>query len=141
MNGPFFGGGEMNGPGFPGVRVTPNQGYTPTPNSEPMGAETGTPVRTRWYSRPVAVGASQIIVSGTRENKVALLTPPLVGFTFYVGEAGVTPDTGMALIPGQVTEFPMPGFQELWVVHDCPVSLRLQVQITPILAAERERRL
>lgn len=139
MFGPPGGGGEFGG-GFPGARLTPNGGYQPTPNSEPMGAETGTPVRTRMYSRPLAPGDSVQIVSGTRENKAVFITPPDVGFTVFIGEAGVTPDTGQALLPGTANQIFLPGFQEVYAVHNAPVSLRLHIQVTAILAAERERR-
>jgi hypothetical protein len=129
----------MNGV-FPGTRVTP--GYQPTPNSEPMGSITGTQVRTRLYSFPILAGALPVmIVQGTRENKVALITPPSVGFTVYVGDAGVSPLTGMALIPGTANEIVLGGFQEVYAVTDAPVLLRVQIQVAPILLAERERRL
>jgi hypothetical protein len=131
--------GEMGGVGPAGVRVSP--GYQPTPNSEPMGSITGVPVRTRLYSFPLLAGASVQIISGTRENKIVLITPPDVGFTVYVGEAGVTPQTGFALQPGTEKEIILAGFQEIYAVSDAPVTLRLQIEVAPILLAERERRL
>lgn len=141
MSGAFGHGGEMGVPGaFPGTRVTP--GYSqPTPNSEPMGSITGTPVRPRMYSVPVQPGASMQIVAETRENKVVIITPPDVGFTVYVGDAGVTPQTGMALIGGQTNELILPGFQPVHAVTDAPVMLRINIFVGPILLAERERRL
>jgi hypothetical protein len=134
MSGPFDGANY-----FSSARVTP--GAQPTPNSEPMGAITGTPVRTRTFSRPVQPGAAQVIVSETRENRIAFITTPAVGFTFFVGEAGVTPDVGMPLAPGQVTEVPLPGFQPLYICHNGPVPIRVGIAISAILMAERERRL
>lgn len=131
--------GGMGGIGPSGVRHTP--GYQPTPNSEPMGAITGTPVRTRLYSFPLLPGQAVQIISGTRENKIALITPPNVGFTVYVGDAGVTAQTGFALQPGVEKEIILAGFQEIYAVSDAPIMLRLQIEIAPILLAERERRL
>lgn len=141
MAGSFGHGGEMGTPGaFTGTRVTPPYSQ-PTPNSEPMGSITGTPVRPRMYSVPLQPGGSMQIVGPTRENKVVLITPPNVGFMVYVGDAGVTPQTGMALIPGQSNELVLPGLQEVHAVTDCPVALRINIFVGPILLAERERRL
>ena len=140
MSGAFGHGGEMGMPGaFPGTRVTPPYSQ-PTPNSEPMGSITGTPVRPRMYSVPLQAGASMQIIGETRENKIILITPPDVGFTVYVGDAGVTPGTGMALIPGQANELVVPGFMPVHAVSDCPVALRINIFVGPILLAERERR-
>lgn len=137
----FGHGGEMGMPGaFPGTRVTP--GYSqPTPNSEPLGSITGVPVRPRMYSVPVAPGVAMQIIGETRENKIILLTPPDIGFTFYVGEGGVTPLVGMALLPGQSNELVVPGFMPVYAAHDAPFVLRLNIFVGPILLAERERRL
>lgn len=134
------GGGDIGMPGaFPGTRVTP--GYSqPTPNSEPMGSITGTPVRPRMYSVPVQPGAGMQIIGETRENKIIQITPPDVGFTVFVGDAGVTTQTGMALIGGQVNELVIPGFMPIFAVHDSPVVLRINIFVGPILLAERERR-
>jgi hypothetical protein len=141
MAGGFGHGGEMGAPGvFPGTRVTPNYSQ-PTPNSEPLGSITGVPVRPRMYSVPVAPGAAMQIIGETRENKIILLTPPDIGFTFFVGEGGVTPDVGMALLPGQSNELVVPGFMPVFAVHNCPFVLRINVFVGPILMAERERRL
>ena len=144
MAGPFglFGPGDMGGApgGITGTRST--QGYQPTPNSEPMGSITGVPVRTRAYALPLVAGSNPIVIApGTRENKVVLITPPDVGFMVFVGDSGVTPLNGFALIPGTQNEFPLPGFQELYAVTNAPVTLIVQITITPILLAERERRL
>jgi len=143
MAGAFGGFGDpggMGGIGPSGVRHTP--GYQPTPNSEPMGSITGTPVRTRLYSFPLLPGPTAVqIISETRENKIALVTPPNVGFTVYIGDAGVTPQTGFALQPGVEKEIILAGFQQVFAVSDAPVMLRLQIEVAPILLAERERRL
>ncbi len=131
---------DFGNPFVPGVRSTP--GYQPTPNSEPMGSITGVPVRTRLYSVPLLPGSSVQIVPPTRENRVALITTPAVGFTVYVAsDGGASADTGMALPAGQTTEVIIPGFQEIYAITDAPVTLRISIQIAPILLAERERRL
>lgn len=139
---------EMMGtPPVAGVRSTPN--FQPAPNSQPLGALSGAPPRTHFYSRPVipasAVGVNRQeqtrIVLGTPENRVAILTAPLVGWTIYIGDSGVSPQTGLALPPGLAYEVILPGLQDVYAVTDAPVYLSLQVQIAPVLMAERQRRL
>lgn len=130
-----------------GVRATPN--FVPAPNSEPLGAITGAPPRTRLYSRMVATQASvgvnggeaTQVVTGTANNRLAILTAPLVGWSIYIGDSGVTPDTGLQLTPGLAYEVILPGLQELYAVTDAPVPIALQVQVASVLMAERERRL
>jgi hypothetical protein len=119
-----------------GIRATP--GVTPSPNSKPLGAKTGAPPRTQFYNRPIGPAATQL-VAGTAENRVAILTAPLIGFTVFIGMPGVTPLTGLALPPGLNYEAILPGLQELWAVTDSPVPVAVQVQVAPVLMAERER--
>ncbi|OHD23639.1 MAG: hypothetical protein A2Y38_01420 [Spirochaetes bacterium GWB1_59_5] len=134
-------------PGFPGVRTTP--GFEPAPNAEPLGALTGAPPRTKFYSRPVipavavGVGGNEAtqIVDGTAANRVAVLLAPDVGFTIFIGPSGVSPATGLALPPGQPYEAILVGLQDLYAVSNAPVWLPLQVQVAPVLMAERERKL
>ena len=100
------GGGFGNPGGIVGVRATPNQ--MPAPNSEPLGAKTGAPPRVRFYSTLVipfsAIGVRGAeptqIIPPTPPNRVCILTAPLVSFTIYIGESGVSPATGLALTPG-----------------------------------------
>lgn len=132
--------GEMGGIGPAGFRVTPSYSQ-PTPNSEPMGAITGTPVRPRMYSLPLQAGAAMQIIGETRENRLVLITPPNVAFTIFVGDAGVTPDVGLPLIGGQSNEIVLPGYVSLFAVSNSPVVLRIGIFVGPILMAERERRL
>ena len=115
--------------------------WQPTPNSRPEGSITGTPVRTVLRSMPLLPGVSVMIAPGTRENRVLVVTPPNVAFTVFVGDPGVTPQTGYACAGGAETEIPLVGFQEVHAVSNAPVTLRLQIKITSILAAETERRL
>jgi hypothetical protein len=137
------------GPGLgliPGARVTP--AFQPTPNSEPLGALTGAPVRTILRSYQIipssAVGArgneATLIVPETAANRVIILLAPTVNFRIYVGDSGVNPGIGFALPPGQPYETILPGLQGLYAVTDAPVFLRLQVQIAPILYAEQQRK-
>jgi hypothetical protein len=135
--------GEMGHSFIPGVRHTP--GYQPTPNSEPLGSETGAPPRPRWFSMQVAPygtkNAPVLIAPETRDNRIVTVVSPSVGFTVYVGDAGVSPLNGYALSPGVSDDFALVGFQSLYAVTDAPVFLRLQIKIFSILLAERERRL
>lgn len=134
------------GPLIPGARSTP--GYQPTPNSEPTGYLTGAPVRTILRSYQIipasAVGVNNneavLIVPATPSNRVISLLAPLVNFRIYIGDSGVTPQTGFALPPGQPYETVIPGLQDIYAVTDAPVYLRLQVQIAMILFAEQQRK-
>jgi hypothetical protein len=131
---------------IPGARVTP--AFQPTPNSEPLGALTGAPVRTILRSYQIipasAVGLkgneATLIVPPTAPNRVIILLAPTVNFNIYIGASGVDPKVGFALPQGQPYETILPGLQELYAVTDAPVYLRLQVQIAPILYAEQQRK-
>jgi hypothetical protein len=130
-------------PGLPGVRATPNV-YEPAPNAEPVGANTGAPPQTQFTSRlvvPASVGKGPTqLVGPSPENRVALITAPAVGFTVYIGDASVTPDTGLPLTPGIPVEALLVGLQPLYAVTDAPVYLRVGLQISIVLAAERQRK-
>lgn len=145
----MMGGGGFGNPGpviQGGLRATPGQ--MPAPNSEPLGARTGAPPRVEFYSTLVipfaAVGSNGVeatqIVPPTPPNRVVVLTPPLVQFTVYIGKSGVSPQNGLALTPGLNYEALLVGLQELYAVTDAPVYLPLQIQISPVLFAERERK-
>ncbi len=126
------------GPGFPGVRSTP--GYQPTPNSEPVGYQTGAPPRTRMFSLSLPAGTTPIqIIQGTPENRIVILTAPNVAFTIFIGNEGVDTRTGFALPAGLAQEIPIVGLQDIYAVTDAPVPLRLQVIVSSILLAERQR--
>jgi hypothetical protein len=138
--------GDMGGGQAPGTRATPQM---PTPNSEPLGSLTGAPPHVRFYSTSVipysAVGVKGTeptqIVPGTSPNRVVTLTAPLVMYTIYIGDSGVSPSNGLALTPGLSYDATLVGLQELFAVTDAPFYMRLQIQIAPILFAERERKL
>ena len=68
------------------------------------------------------------------------LTAPHVGFAIYIGDSGVSPANGLALPPGRDYVVQLVGLQELYAVTDAPVYLPLQIQVSPILFAERERK-
>jgi len=131
---------------IPGVRMTP--AFRPTPNSEPLGALTGAPVRTIFRSyqvipaSAVGVGGNEAtqIVPPTAANRLVVLLAPAVNFRIYIGDSGVTPLTGFALPVGQPYDAVIPGLQDIYAVTDAPVFLRLQVQIAPILYAEQQRK-
>jgi hypothetical protein len=128
-----------------GVRAQP--GVAPAPNSQPAGARTGAPPRTKLYSRQVmpfsALGTNSneatLIISGTPENRVSILTAPLVGFRIYIGDSGVSPQTGLALPPGLAYDVPLVGLQDVYAVTDAPVYLPLQILISIVLMAEQQR--
>jgi hypothetical protein len=141
------GGADLGNPSpgiIPGVRTTPNV-YEPAPNAEPVGADTGAPPRTQFFSRLVVPASTTkdnatLLVLGTPENRVALITAPAVGFTVYIGDSGVSPDNGAPLTPGVPYEAILPGLQPLYAVTDAPVYLRVGVQVAIVLAAERQRK-
>jgi hypothetical protein len=139
------GSGVLGGPRA-GSRSTPNQ--VPTPNSEPLGAKTGAPPRVRFYSTKIipftAIGVRGAeptqIIPPTPPNRLITLTAPFVGFTIYIGDSGVSPTTGLALPPGRDYQAQLVGLQELYAVTDAPIYMTLQIQVSPILFAERERK-
>lgn len=130
-----------------GVRATP--GFEPTPNSEPTGSLTGAPPRSRAFQARVipnsAVGVRRAtptqLAPATRENRIVNILAPAVGFTVYIGEAGVTPGTGFPVPPGVPYDYLLVGNQELFAVTDAPVYLQVGVQISSVLLADRERKL
>jgi hypothetical protein len=131
---------------IPGARLTPT--WQPTPNSEPAGALTGAPIRTIFRSyqiipaSAVGVGGNEAtqIVPPTASNRLIVMLAPAVNFRIYIGESGVSPNTGFALPVGQPYDAILPGLQGLYAVTDAPVYLKLSVQISIILAAEQQRK-
>jgi hypothetical protein len=126
----------LGGPAFPGVRATP--AFTPAPNSEPTGALQGVPPRTKHFRRDITDDAQQIVMA-TPENRVVFLTAPLVGYTIWIGDSSVNPQNGLALPPGLTYDTPLLGLQDLYAVTDAPVSIPLQIQVSIVLMAERQR--
>lgn len=114
--------------------------YHPEPNSAPLGALTGAPPRTVVKSIMVLPGTEPtLIAEETRNSRIVQLTAPLVGFTIFVGDAGVNTMNGLSLPLGLAYDIPLPGFQPLYAVTDSPVLLRMNVVISSILVGDIER--
>lgn len=124
---------------------TVSSGAAPAPNSEPLGARTGAPVRTALKSVQVAPAGgpsgSTLVVEPTRESRVITFVAPLVDFSIFIGDAGVQPGGGLSLPPGLPYDIVLPGLQPLYAVTNAPVYLSLRVQIAPILIGDNQRRL
>lgn len=80
------------------------------------------------------------IVPADPASRVIVLTAPLVGFTIFVGDAGVQTNGGLALPRGLPYEFVLPGMQELFAITDAPVFLPVVIQAAAILVGDRQRR-
>ena len=112
-----------------------------SPNSQPTGAKAGVPAYTRLYSRQVTQTAQQIVLP-TSENRIITLLAPLVGEPISIGtDAGVTAGgaAGVTLPPGVAYTITLVGLQELYAITSSPTALPLQIQVSIILMAERER--
>lgn len=116
--------------------------YQPEPNSQPLGAGTGAPprviVRALMISPFGAPGGATLVVEPSRASRIATFTAPLVGFSIFIGDAGVKVGD-FSLPPGLPYDIPLPGFQELYAVTDAPVLLSLKMVISPILVGDLER--
>ncbi len=130
---------EIGGPGGANsARHTP--GVRTVPNSLPAGSKTGSPPRTRFYSRPIAAGDRPTqIVDGSPPNRTVTLISPIVGFSVFVGDSGVGEGNGVKLTPGIPCYVSLVGLQDLYAVTDSPVAIPLQVQVSIVLMAEQER--
>jgi len=121
------------------------------PNSESLGAATGAPMRTEFSAYlvpPTSIlnnGNSEpvLVVSPTRPTKLVTFTAPSVGFSIYIGGAGVrgSGTGGMPLPAGIPYAVTVPGNQPIYAVTDAPTYLRLSVQIAPLLSGDRERQM
>ena len=130
--------------GEPSRSLSTASDFTPRaqPFSKPLGAYTGAPTQTQLVNSLVGAGiVPTCIVPSTRENRFVTLTAPLVAFTVFVGGAGVSLNQGTALTPGLPYEISLPGNQAIYAVSNCPIALRLQIQIAAALAGDLERRL
>lgn len=120
------------------------------PNAMPLGALTGAPPQTQLRTYQVipaaAVGATNVptlVAEPDRASRVLIFTAPLIGFSIYIGDSGVTGDpgsSGLALPAGLPYEVIVPGLQAVYAVTDAPVYVPLRVQIAAILIGDRERR-
>ena len=123
-----------------GLRAQPT--VAPVPNNVPAGAQTGAPPRVQFFNRlvnPAAKGVATLIAMGTPENRSVTISTPAVGFTIYIGGESVTPQTGMALPPGQMIDLPLVGLQDLYAITDAPTYLKINVSIAIVLMAEQAR--
>jgi hypothetical protein len=120
------------------------------PFSQPLGALTGTPTRTRFLQvlvTPLVNGAGvrqppTLIVEATRENRFVILTAPLMNFRIFINsEANLSLLGSLSLPSGLPFEIPLPGNQALYAVTNAPVFLPLQIQIAAAIASDTERRL
>lgn len=117
-------------------------------NSDPLGALTGAPPWARLNQVSVipfvAVGTQgqvpTLIAARERQNRVIVVTAPLVGFSVFIGDSGVRPGYNFALPAGLPYDIIIPGGQELYAVTDAPTFLTVQVQDAPLLLGGTERR-
>jgi hypothetical protein len=108
-------------PGAPSVQNVPGGRSI---GDLPLGFRTGAPPQTILKSVQVnpfsaGKGATQI-VDGSGPNRAVILTAPFVGFTIYVGSAGVKIGD-LGLPPGLPYEIIIPGNQDLYANSDAPV--------------------
>jgi hypothetical protein len=138
---------SFGNPGAESLGSTSN-GIPGQANAEVLGSETGAPPPTDLFSAQVipesALAGSGVeptlIVPAGRASRLITLSAPFVGFSIFVGNAGVRVSNGHALpafLPYQIV---LPGNQPLYAVTDAPTWLPLRVQIAPILIGDRERR-
>jgi hypothetical protein len=83
-----------------------------------------------------------LVVSPDRASRLVIFTAPLVGFSIFIGPAGVRTDpggSGMALVPSLPYECVIPGGQEIYALTDSPIAIPLRVQEAPLLIGDRER--
>jgi hypothetical protein len=134
---------DLPDPGPVAQPVAPGPGLA-APGAEVLGSETGAPPRSTFKEyavKPFGLPPPSRVVDASRASRVATFTAPAVGFTIFIGDAGVQPGQGTRLPPGLPYDIVIPGFQEIFAVTDAPVFLQLQVQVAPLLIGDRERRL
>lgn len=138
----MFGAQSFGDPSTPTSTAADRNVSHPQPFSRPLGSYTGAPTQTQLTNNLVGAGnAATCIVPLTRENRFVTLVAPLVAFTIYIGTAGVSINSGHALTPGLPYEISLPGNQALYAVSNCPVALRLNIQIAAAMVGDLERRL
>jgi hypothetical protein len=113
-------------------------------NSNPLGALTGAPPRTRLLLAQIVPGSANqsptVIAPAFPQNRVIVVTAPLVSYTIFVGDGGVRVGTGLALPPGYPYEIIIPGLQQLYAITNAPGYLPLQIQDAALLVGDKERR-
>ena len=131
-----------SGIGAPPASFRAQPSVAPVPNAVPAGAQTGAPPRVQFFSRLVAPSSTRkptLIAAGTSENRVLTVNTPAVSFLIYLGGPDVTPQNGMPLVPGQTTEIPVVGLQEVWAITDAPTYQKIGGLISIVLMAEQAR--
>lgn len=135
--------GEMAAAVSPGARQ-------PQIGSVPLGAKTGAPPWSQFRSyqivpaSAVGIGGRQatLVVDAAAASRSITFIAPSVGFSVFVGGAGVSNNpgsNGYALPPGLPHEIIVPGNQSIYAVTDAPVFLTLRIQIAALLVGDRER--
>ena len=126
---------------FSGARATPN--FEPAPNSLPAGALSGVPAATRLYQRSIVASEPTQIVMPTPENRLVTLTAPVLGWSVFVGTDSsvmTNGNSGTQLPKGQPFNITLTGTMELWALTDAPIRVPLQIMVSIILMAERQRK-
>ncbi len=140
--------GVASGVGVALAAVSPGVGLTGQVNSAPLGSLTGAPPWARLNNVQIipftAIGASgqvaTIIAPAERQNRVVIITAPAVGFSIFIGDSGVRPGYSFSLPAGVQYDIIIPGGQMLYAVTDAPTFLVAQVQDSPLLIGDKERR-
>ena len=150
LGGPVATEGDLGqvGVGVAIAAVSPSVGQAGQVNSVPLGSITGAPPWAKLQMLQVipfvAVGVTgqtpTLVASRERQNRVIIVTAPLVGFSVYIGDSGVRPGYAFVLPGGLPYDIIIPGGQELYAVTDAPTFLALQVQSAPLLTGDKERR-
>lgn len=120
--------------------ISRTPGLEASPNSQPLGATTGAPVRTRLFPVPVPSGGV-MLVGADRANRTVRIVAPAVQYGIFVGFGGAPSTRGTALPPGIPFEVILPGNQQLWASTNAPVYIQVFVEVAPLLVGDRERTL
>jgi hypothetical protein len=124
--------------------------FARSPNSQPLGSNTGAPPRTQLSQQLVTprvnatgvVQAATVLVPATAGNRFVTLTAPLNNFSIFVnGEANFNVLSSHRLPAGLPFEIALPGNQALYAVTDAPTYQSVQIIIAEAISSESERRL
>lgn len=118
--------------------------------ARPLGTLSGAPPRVNFRTYMVIPGSSvgvngvgpTLVVAADAASRLVIFMAPLIGFSVFIGPAGVRTDpgaSGIALLPALPYEVVIPGGQEIYAVTDAPTYIPLRVQEAPLLIGDRER--